>query len=218
MKKAQIDVTICNINTVVQEVSCMESKERIAKIIRALSVPPVMVSVLIIILAINKDGIFRNTLEIVVSIVLLGFVPILAYILNGIVPGFRKQGREGQRKLAFVTNLIGYSVAFLWALLSDVESALLLICSTYFFSVLILTICNKAFHYRASGHACSFTGPLVLMIYFFGWKVFIPCLLVAALIIWSSIYLKRHTAKELIGGIVVCLFSFALSLFLITLV
>ena len=180
----------------------MESKERIAKIIRTLSVPPVMVSVLIIILAINKEGIFRNTLEIVVSIVLLGFVPILAYVLNGIVPGFRKQGREGQRKLAFVTNLIGYSVAFLWALLSDVESALQLICSTYFFSVLILTI----------------TGPLVLMIYFFGWKVFIPCLLVAALIIWSSIYLKRHTAKELIGGIVVCLFSFALSLFLITLV
>ena len=35
----------------------MESKERIAKIIRALSVPPVMVSVLIIILAINKEGI-----------------------------------------------------------------------------------------------------------------------------------------------------------------
>ncbi len=177
-----------------------------------------MVSVLIIILAINKEGIFRNTLEIVVSIVLLGFVPILAYVLNGIVPGFRKQGREGQRKLAFVTNLIGYSVALLWALLSDVESALLLICSTYFFSVLILTICNKAFHYRASGHACSFTGPLVLMIYFLGWKVFIPCLLVAALIIWSSVYLKRHTAKELIGGIVVCLLSFALSLFLITLV
>lgn len=196
----------------------MESKERIAKIIRALSVPPVMVSVLIIILAINKEGIFRNTLEIVVSIVLLGFVPILAYVLNGIVPGFRKQGREGQRKLAFVTNLIGYSVALLWAFLSDVESALLLICSTYFFSVLILTICNKAFHYRASGHACSFTGPLVLMIYFLGWKVFIPCLLVAALIIWSSVYLKRHTAKELIGGIVVCLLSFALSLFLITLV
>ena len=72
----------------------MESKERIAKIIRTLSVPPVMVSVLIIILAINKEGIFRNTLEIVVSIVLLGFVPILAYVLNGIVPGFRKRRAE----------------------------------------------------------------------------------------------------------------------------
>ena len=196
----------------------MCSKERIAKVIRVLSVPPVMVSALILILAFNKDGIFRNTLEIVISIVLLGFVPILAYVLNGILPGFKEQGREGQRKLAFITNFIGYSAAFLWALISDVENALLLICSTYFFSVLFLTICNKIFHYRASGHACSFTGPLVLLIYFLGWKVIIPCLLIAALIIWSSIYLKRHTVKELTGGIVVCLFSFALSLFLITLV
>lgn len=196
----------------------MCSKERIAKVIRILSVPPVMVSALILILAFNKDGIFRNTLEIVISIVLLGFVPILAYVLNGILPGFKEQGREGQRKLAFITNFIGYSASFLWALISDVENALLLICSTYFFSVLFLTICNKIFHYRASGHACSFTGPLVLLIYFLGWKVIIPCLLIAALIIWSSIYLKRHTVKELTGGIVVCLFSFALSLFLITLV
>lgn len=196
----------------------MCSKERIAKVIRVLSVPPVMVSALILILAFNKDGIFRNILEIVISIVLLGFVPILAYVLNGILPGFKEQGREGQRKLAFITNFIGYSAAFLWALISDVENALLLICSTYFFSVLFLTICNKIFHYRASGHACSFTGPLVLLIYFLGWKVIIPCLLIAALIIWSSIYLKRHTVKELTGGIVVCLFSFALSLFLITLV
>lgn len=196
----------------------MCSKERIAKVIRVLSVPPVMVSALILILAFNKDGIFRNILEIVISIVLLGFVPILAYVLNGILPGFKEQGREGQRKLAFITNFIGYSAAFLWALISDVENALLLICSTYFFSVLFLTICNKIFHYRASGHACSFTGPLVLLIYFWGWKVIIPCLLIAALIIWSSIYLKRHTVKELTGGIVVCLFSFALSLFLITLV
>mgnify|MGYP002672222984 FL=1 len=196
----------------------MCKKECIAKTIRVLSIPPVMVSTLILILALNKEGIFRNTSEIVISIVLLGFVPILAYALNGIVPGFREQGREGQRKFAFITNLIGYSAAFLWALISDAESALLLICSTYFFSVLFLSICNKVFHYRASGHACSFTGPLVLLIYFLGWKVITPCLLVAALIIWSSVYLKRHTAKELTGGIVVCLFSFVLSLFLITLV
>lgn len=194
----------------------MGRKERIAKVIRGLSIPPVMVSALILILAFHKEGIFRNTLEIIVSIVLLGFVPVLAYVLNGIIPKFREQGREGQRKLAFITNLIGYSAAFLWACISDAENALLLICSTYFFSVLFLTICNKAFHYRASGHACSFTGPLVLLIYFLGWKVIVPCLLIAISIIWSSIYLKRHTAKELAGGIVVCLCSFVLSLFLIT--
>ena len=196
----------------------MFCKERIAKAIRVLSVPPVMVSVLILILAFSKDGIFRSTLEIVITIVLLGFVPILAYGLQKILPGFKEQGREGQRKLAFITNLVGYSAAFLWALIADVENALLLICSTYFFSVVFLTICNKGLHYRASGHACSITGPLVLLIYFFGWKVIIPCLVIAALIIWSSIYLKRHTVKEIVGGIVVCLLSFTLSLVITTFV
>ncbi len=196
----------------------MLSKEHIAKAIRILSVPPVMVSALILILAINKDGIFRNTFEIVITIVLLGFVPVSAYGLQMILPGFKEKGREGQRKLAFITSLIGYSGAFLWTLIADVENALLLICSTYFFPVVLLTICNKGFHYRASGHACSFTGSLVLLIYFFSWKVMIPCFVIAALIIWSSIYLKRHTAKELVGGIVVCLLSFALSLLITTLV
>lgn len=200
------------------EVINMFCKERIAKAIRVLSVPPVMVSVLILILAFSKDGIFRSTLEIVITIVLLGFVPILAYGLQKILPGFKEQGREGQRKLAFITNLVGYSAAFLWALIADVENALLLICSTYFFSVVFLTICNKGLHYRASGHASSFTGPLVLLIYFFGWKVIIPCLVSAALIIWSSIYLKRHTVKEIVGGIVVCLLSFTLSLVITTFV
>ena len=196
----------------------MFCKERIAKAIRVLSVPPVMVSVLILILAFSKDGIFRSALEKVITIVLLGFVPILAYGLQKILPGFKEQGREGQRKLAFITNLVGYSAAFLWALIADVENALLLICLTYFFSVVFLTICNNGLHYRASGHASSFTGPLVLLIYFFGWKVIIPCLVIAALIIWSSIYLKRHTVKEIVGGIVVCLLSFTLSLVITTFV
>lgn len=196
----------------------MFCKERIAKAIRVLSVPPVMVSVLILILAFSKDGIFRSALEIVITIVLLGFVPILAYGLQKILPGFKEQGREGQRKLAFITNLVGYSAAFLWALIADVENALLLICLTYFFSVVFLTICNNGLHYRASGHASSFTGPLVLLIYFFGWKVIIPCLVIAALIIWSSIYLKRHTVKEIVGGIVVCLLLFTLSLVITTFV
>ena len=200
------------------EVINMFCKERIAKAIRVLSAPPIMVSVLILILAFCKESIFRNTLEIVIMIVLLGFVPVLAYGLQRILPGFKEQGREGQRKLAFITNLVGYSGAFLWALIADVENALLLICSTYFFSVVLLTICNKGLHYRASGYASSFTGPLVLLIYFFGWKVIIPCLVIAALIIWSSIYLKRHTAKEIVGGIVVCLLSFTLSLVITTFV
>lgn len=194
------------------------TKERFAKIIRALSVPPVMVSVLIFILAFHTEDVFRNASEIVIMIVLLGIVPVLAYVLSDIIPAVRVQGREGQRKLAFITNLVGYSIALLWAVLANVDKELLLICLTYFLSVIILTICNKGFKFRASGHASSFTGPLVFLIYFFGWKAIIPSLFIAALIIWSSLYLKRHTAKELTGGILVNVISFIISQIIIILV
>lgn len=191
-------------------------KERIAKIIRVLSVPPIMVSMFILILAFNKSDIFRNPTEIIIMIVLLGFVPALAYVLSSIIPEVKAKGREGQRKLAFITNLLGYSMALLWVIMINVRKELLLICLMYFLSVVLLSICNKGFHFRASGHASSFTGPLILMIYFFGWKVIIPSLIIAALIVWSSIYLKRHTIKELAGGILVNIIAFILSVIIIT--
>lgn len=192
------------------------TKERIAKIIRVLSVPPIMVSMFILILAFNKSDIFRNPTEIIIMIVLLGFVPALAYVLSSIIPEVKAKGREGQRKLAFITNLLGYSMALLWAIMTNVRKELLLICLMYFLSVVLLSICNKGFHFRASGHASSFTGPLILMIYFFGWKVIIPSLIIAALIVWSSIYLKRHTIKELAGGILGNIIAFILSVIIIT--
>lgn len=57
----------------------MRFKDVLAKTIRVISVPPVMVTSLILILAFNRDGIFRSTSEVVISILLLGFVPVLAY-------------------------------------------------------------------------------------------------------------------------------------------
>lgn len=191
-------------------------KERIAKIIRVLSVPPIMVSIFILILAFNKNNIFRNSEEIITMIVFLGLVPALAYVLSGIIPAVRSKGREGQRKLAFVTNLVGYGIALLWAVLTNVSKELLLICLTYFLSVVFLSICNKGFRFRASGHASGFTGPLVLMIYFLGWKVIAPVLIIAALIVWASLYLKRHTIKELAGGILVNILAFIISVIIIT--
>lgn len=194
----------------------MVKKEHFAKTIRILSVPPIMVLVFILILAFNKNNIFRDSTEIIIMIALLGLVPALAYVLSGLIPKVKEQGREGQRKLAFITNLAGYSIALLWAILTNVRKELLLICLTYFFSVVILTICNKGFHFRASGHASSFTGPLILMSYFLGWKVIIPSLLIAALIIWSSLYLKRHTIKELDGGMLVNILAFIFSVIIVT--
>ena len=194
----------------------MKSKKnfayRLAKTIRVLSVPPVMVTALILILYRQDRLIFRNTSDVVMPIVFLGFVPILAYPLQHLIPALRQNGREAQRKLAFLLSMIGYTLALIWAVSHPVSSQMLLLCLTYFFSVVLLTLCNKALHVHASGHACSVTGPLLLLIYLVDWKLIFPCIASGLLIAWSSLYLKRHTAKELLTGSLVCLVSFAAAL------
>lgn len=197
-----------------EENGLIKKKEAIAKGIRVLSVPPVMVTAPFMALYALRPNLFRNSADVVVSLVLLGFVPILAYPLKKVLPAFKKKGREGERKLAFILNLAGYTAAFVWALIEDVGKELLLICTTYFGSVVLLTICNQIIHFRASGHACSFTGPIVLSVYLIGMKAVAPCLLAAIFVIWSTLILKRHTGKELLGGSAVCIVSFAASLIL----
>ena len=105
----------------------MERKAKIAKAIRIISVPPVMVTMLILILVFYKAEIFRSFSESMILIILLGIMPVSAYGLQLILPNYKKSGREGQRKLAFITSLIGYSAAFIWAIFTDVKDSLLLI-------------------------------------------------------------------------------------------
>lgn len=72
-------------------------KEAAAKGIRILSVPPVMITALVLVLAALRSDMYRNNAEIVVTIVLLGFTPVLAYPVHQAVPALRAKGREGQR-------------------------------------------------------------------------------------------------------------------------
>ena len=139
-------------------------KNTFAKIIRIISVPPVMITFLLVILNTTRPDIFRNNVEVLTSIILLGIVPVLAYPFQLLSSSLEDRGRIMQRKLAFIFSLIGYSTALLWAILVHTSKELLMICATYFISVVILTFFNKVLKKRASGHACSITGPLVFLI------------------------------------------------------
>lgn len=117
------------------------------KFIRVVSIPPVMVTLL-----------FNDAAEAIVPIVLLGIVPVLAYPCQRFFPRFMDEGRDGQRKLAFIFSLVGYSAALVWALLARVGATLKLICLSYYFSAVILTILNKFMHIKASAHAAVLRG------------------------------------------------------------
>jgi hypothetical protein len=175
-------------------------KMKAAKIIRIITVPPVMAGSLILILALCRKGMFRGAGDIVLSVLSLMIIPVLAYPLQNVIPGFKGKGRDGQRKLAFIFTLFGYLAGAVIGCLIHVTADLQFVLNAYLLSVLILIFFNKVLHIRASGHGCSVTGPLVLLIYFIGPVVILPCIMLACAVVWSSVLLKRHKPSDLAFG------------------
>ena len=184
-------------------------QELLAKVIRTVTVPPVMVIGLLLALYFWSPQPFGTPKELLISALLLGVLPVLAYPAQPLFPHFRQKGREGQRELAFVFTGVGYTAAFLWALLSAASPTVRTVCAGYFFSALLLTLCNKVLHRRASGHACSAAGPLLFLVYYFGWGLLLPGVAAAALIAWASVTLKRHTPADLLWGTLCSVLGFA---------
>lgn len=188
--------------------------DRLALFIRKVSSPPIMVTLLLCILFVVQPGIFPSPLSFALSLLFLAGIPLAAYPVSFLFPTLRKRGREAQRKLAFLFNLVGYVGAVCYGFIVRVAQPLRLVYFTYAISVVVLIIFNKILKIRASGHASSLTGPLILLVYFVGWIVVPPCLCIGALVAWASLRLKRHTPYDLLWGALVALASFGLSLLL----
>ncbi len=84
------------------------------------------------------------------SILFLSVVPLLADPLSGVLPKYKSRGREGQRDLALVLNLISYAGAALYGFAAGVSRGLLFTFLAYLLSVLVLILFNKVIGIRAS--------------------------------------------------------------------
>ena len=183
----------------------LEQKEKgsllhkIAKVIRGVTVPPVMVASLLIVLWFGTN-VFSSVWEFTWMLLLLAVVPVLAYIAQKLLPGFREGGQKAQRKLAFVFSFLGYGAAVVVCALCDAVPNQLYIAVVYLVSVVILTAINCLTPWHASGHACSLMGPLVLASLFVGWYAIPISLVVYVASFWASIYMKRHTVREFLLG------------------
>lgn len=188
---------------------------KIAKIIRIVTVPPIMVLALLVVLYFTSD-MFASITQLLLSILFLMLIPILSYPVAELIPSIKAKGREGQRNLAFAFTPVGYLAAVLYGIFAHVSSPLLMIYLTYLISVIVLTMFNKLFKLRASGHSCSITGPLILLVYFTGIVSLLPCLVLFSLVMWSSLRLKRHTVSELVYGGLSSTSAFFISLIIIS--
>lgn len=192
-------------------------KEKIAKIIRVVTIPPILVLLLLVILFFTRQAMFANTAQLLLSVLFLMLIPVSAYPLAAVIPKYKEKGRDGERTLSFILSIVGYIAAVVYGFAAHVSQGLLFIYLTYFISVAVLTVFNKVIKLRASGHACSITGPLILMVYFIGWNCLLPCVVLFALIIWASLAIKRHTPRELLAGSSASALAFLVTLLLMSL-
>lgn len=186
-------------------------KQKLAKVIRIVSVPPVMVSLLILVLAVFAGGFFGSWPEIAAMLFFLALIPLLAYPLSWLIPGVRRKGREGQRNLAFLLTAAGYVLGWLYGVFFCGNREQILVYTIYLISLILLLLWNKVFQLRASGHGCSVTGPTVLA----GWYLGLAGVIVGAacygLIFWASVVTKRHKPDEFLGGSVLCVAACGIS-------
>ena len=186
------------------------SKNTFAKTVRVATVPPLLVTSLLIVLYYGRPDIFRGIADLIAGIAFLAVIPTLAYPLQPFIPGFKGKGRSGQRKLAFITSGLGYVGGMIYALAGGVTHQLLIVFGSYFLSVIALTVFNAVLKRKASGHSCGVVGPLIFTVYFLGWGWLIPCVILAAAVVWSSLALKRHTSSDMFLGGLCAMLSFFL--------
>lgn len=179
----------------------------LAKLVRVLSIPPVMVVLLIIALATQRSDVYASIEQVTVSVVCLAAIPALAYPVAAMIPSIRKKGRDGQRNLAFGFTAVGYVIGCLYSALRPVPRLFPFVHLTYLFSLLILVFFNRGLHVKASGHACSLTGPVGFACMFLGPIPIALGFLLYAAVAWASIRAKRHTMTEFLLGTLSCLLA-----------
>ena len=185
--------------------------QKIAKAIRVVTIPPVFVGLLLIGCLVRYGRDFAAPWLFAAVFFFQVLAPTLAYPIQLLVPRLRGQGREGQRRLAFILTAVGYTLSFIFSLVFSASKELLFITAAYFSAALLLAVVNKFSKVKASGHACSSIGTMACIIRFFGPLSIAPCVLVGAATMWASLKLGRHTAAEFILGAAIGVAAFFIS-------
>ena len=173
---------------------------RFDKLVRALTLAPVLAMLSLTAIAIGCPDVFPAVGHYVYAMLFLGILPLLAYPLQPVMPHFKEKGRSGQRTLAMLFAVAGYLLCTAVNAVTAATPAMWLIVLEYLISGLLILVFNKGLHIKLSAHGCGSAGPVVLLLYF---GLPIPAILMAALTVLayiSSVRAGHHTMPQLIGG------------------
>ncbi|MGN0414407.1 MAG: hypothetical protein ACI4FX_02820 [Agathobacter sp.] len=185
-------------------------KDKVAKIIRTITAPPVLAFIMLGILYWNLGFLLGLPVDFLVSEICLAILPACAYPIAQIKSSYSDNQRECERETAFMMSLGGYLAAFIYGIMRKVPDILMWILSSYFMAAVVLTIINRGLRIMASGHACSCVLPCLILCYFCKGSIKITCLILYFIEFWATTYLKRHTVSEFWAGscVAVAVFCF----------
>lgn len=187
-----------------------EKMHNLAKIIRVLTVAPLMALIAFILIWIFNKDVFIDYTNLILTILFIVAFPLFSYALQPFIPKFKNEGRKGQRKLAIIMSVIGYVLGLALALILNLSEGTKMIFICYFMAGALIFVFSKFTPIKASGHACGVAGPIVYLSYFLGpWSLF--GLLILVLVYWCSLYMKRHTFRDLIFGTLIPFIAFGIA-------
>jgi membrane-associated phospholipid phosphatase len=175
-------------------------KEKIANFISTVTSPPLVA--IPVFLVINYTLLYEGN-WLWFSALSIFFVSILPIITSFLWIKRKNLERDMPRRedriypLLLVILCYVLGVVVLYTLGAPQLTTVLMIC--YLINTVIVLLFSL--YWKISIHAMGIAGPATAIIYLFGWPGLIFSLLVP-LVIWSRLYLKRHTPAQLITGTV----------------
>lgn len=189
-------------------------KLKLAKLIRIITVPPIMAILMITFLHFFSKDVFVTWPNWFFAILFIAILPLFAYPFSLFFHGTPEQKRRKQRQLAIIFSVTGYVAGFVFSILSKAPNGEMIVYATYLISGILTALLSFLTKLQSSGHACGVSGPIAMLVYCISpYWLFAYALL--PVVIWSSITLKRHTFRQLAVGSVVPIVAMLLSILLI---
>ena len=146
---------------------------KLAKIVRIITVAPIMALVLCSVLLARGDA-YNALYMYFVCLFCLCVLPALSYVLESKTHIVAKRhpemsSRECMRRLAIYMSNLGYVALTVVVYATRQPSLLKEMALTYLFSGILIYIFSIILNIDASGHSCGFIGPVVFLAYNVSW-------------------------------------------------
>ncbi len=182
-------------------------KNKFARIISTIFVPPSFTIIVYLIFAFTIETTVQESLTVFLVALIFGFIlPIAMFVL------MRKKKMisdndamiKDQRTLPYLIAIIFYLVGLIILIFAEVSRISIAFWFCYITNTIITIIINK--YWKISAHSMGASGAAAALFFTFGWSSFVA-MIITLLVGWSRIELKCHTISQVIAGILLAFIS-----------